>query len=57
MVPFLPNLSLIPSNKEVFKQISQELQRNIFKGVCGPVEKFKQVQIVLLTEGDERGNI
>lgn len=57
MVPFLPNLSIIPSNEEIFKQISQKLQRNIFECVCGAVKKLKQMQIVLLTERDEWGDV
>lgn len=41
MLPVSASLSLIPSDKEVFEKISQELQSNILECECGAMEEFQ----------------
>ena len=53
MMPFFPDLARIPPDKEVFEQVPQELQRNIFECVCRSVEELEEVEIVLLAESDQ----
>lgn len=41
------DLALVPPRQEVFKQISQELQRHILERESRAVEQLEQVQVVL----------
>lgn len=54
MFPIAPTLSLVPADEEVFKQIAEELERNIFKCECWPVEQLEQVDVLLLVQCHSR---
>lgn len=46
-------LTRILPYKEILKQIPDELQRNILKRKCRPMEKLKQMQVILGNKGPQ----
>ena len=48
MFPLPSSLALIPAYKEVFKQITQKLQCNIFERECRAMEELEEVDVLLL---------
>lgn len=52
MFPIAALLALVLAHEEVFEQVAEKLQGNIFEGKCRPVEQLEQMYVLLLVECD-----
>lgn len=51
------SLALVSPSEEVLKEVAEKLQGDILESEGGPVEKLKEVEVLLLVEGCDRDNV